>query len=476
LCDNAGCILFVVALSFGEDSMANTPHPAPSELVDLLHNRLEAQDRSRVLLHLARGCAACQQRLKPWVDVAFHPERVPLPRTAKSAADSLFDYDAALGRMARFARRLDQRHRKSAQEVRRFLAAKQLPGAIPEGPEVDERLRHRCRVWLAAVPLIRQGTPESYESAARLLVAEVTRLLPVGAETATRSKEAWRDADLAARLWGELANAERLLGRYRAAEESFRRAMDLAGRGHGDVLVLAGLFDLAASLWIAERRFDKADEALGLAHRLYLDRRQHHLAGKALYLRGIAAGYAGKFEPAISHFCRAYDLIDADKAPDMAVGALSNAILFLADLGDFVRADRLHLAARPVLDSLAGPVEKLKLRAVAGKIAAGLGRLHQAEAAFRTVRREFTRLKLPMHASLAGLELCAIWLHEGRTAEAKAIVEETLATFIALGIEREALASLVLLDEAVRQEQATVELAKAALREAEGLRVPRPAR
>jgi len=455
--------------------MAKTSHPAPSELVDLLHNRLDEKARSRVLMHLTRGCTACQERLKPWVDVAFHPEEVPLPRTTKSAVDSLFDYDRALRRMARFARRLDQRHRKSAEEVRRFLTSKQLPSAIPEGPEVDQRLRLRCRVWLTAVPLLRQGAPEAYEAAARLLVAEVTRLLPAGLEAATRSKEAWRDADLAARLWGELANAERLLGRYCPAEESFRRAMDLVGRGHGDVLVLAGLFDLSASLWIDERRFDEAEEALGLAHRLYLDRRQHHLAGKALYQRGLASGYAGRIEPAIAHFCRAYDLIDAERDPDMAISALKNAIHRLADLGDFVGADRLYLTARPVLDSLAGPIEKLKLRAVAGKIAAGLGRLHQAEVAFRTVRREFIRLKLPMHASLAGLELCSIWLQEGRTDEARTVVEETLATFLALGIEREALASLVLLDEAVRQEQATVELAKAALREAEGLRLPRPA-
>ncbi len=455
--------------------MAKTSHPASSELVDLLHNRLNGQTRSRVLLHLVRGCVSCQERLKPWLDVALHPEQVPACRTTKSAAASLTDYDRALGRMARFARRLDQRHRKGAEEVRRFLVSKQLPGRIPEGPELEERLRHRCRVWLAAVPALRQGAPEAYEAAARLLVSEVNRLLPSGREAQTRSEEAWRDADLAARLWGELANAERLLGRYRPAEESFRRAMDLVGRGQGDVLVLAGLFDLSASLWIDERRFDQADEALGLAHRLYLERRQHHLAGKALYQRGTAAGYAGKIEPAISHFCRAYDLIDLEKAPDMAVSALKNAILLLADLGDYVRADRLYLAARPVLEALAGPIEKLKLRAVAGKIAAGRGRLHQAEAAFRTVRREFGRLKLPMHASLAGLELCAIWLQEGRTTEARAVVEETLATFLALGIEREALASLVLLDEAVRQERATLELAQAALREAEGLRAPRSA-
>lgn len=455
--------------------MAQTPHPPPSELVDLLHNRLDDQDRSRVLRHLVRGCTICQLRLKPWVDVAFHPEQVSLPRSAKPAADSLLDYDRALDRMARFARELDQRHRKSAQEVWRFVTSKLLPDPLPDGPEVDQRLRHRCRVWLGAVPFLRQGAPEAYESAARLLVAEVGRLLPAGHETAARSGEALRDADLAARIWGELANAERLLGRYRAAEESFRQAMALVGRGAGDVLVLAGLFDLSASLWIDERRFDQADKALGLAHQLYLERRQHHLAGKALYQRGVAAGYAGKMQTAISHFCRASDLIDAKRDPDLSVSAIKNAILFLADLGDFVGADRLHLTARPVLDGLAGPVEKLKLRAVAGRIAAGLGQLHQAEAAFRAVRREFTRLKLPMHASLAGLELCSIWLQEGRSAEVKAMVEETLAAFLSLGIEREALASLILLEESVRQERATVDLAKAALREAEGLRVPRRA-
>lgn len=454
--------------------MAKTSHPAPIELVDLLHNRLNPQARSRVLEHLMGGCVACRGRLEPWQNAALHPEQLRRPRTGKSAADLLFDYELALHRLARFARRFDRRHRRSGEEVRRFLTSSQLPAPLPEGPDVAQRLRHRCRVWLAAAPALRQGVPEAYENAARLLVAEATRLLASGEEAESRFKEVWRDADLAARLWGELGNAQRILGRYRAAEESFRKAMELVGRGVGDVLVLAGLFDLSASLWIAERRFDRAEEVLGLSHRIYLERRKHHLAGRALYLRGMAAGCSGRIEAAISHFCRAYDLIDAEKSPDLAVSALANAIHRMADLGDFVRADRLHLAARPVLEALAGPVEKLKLRAVAGKIAAGLGRLRQAEAAFRTVRREFVRLKLPMHASLAGLELCAIWLREGRTAEAKAIVEETVATFIALGIEREALASLVLLDEAVRQEQATIDLVKAALREAEGLRAPRP--
>ncbi len=456
--------------------MAKTRHPAPSELVDLLHNRLNPEARSRVLRHMMRGCAACQERLKPWFGLALHPEAVSAPRPRKSAAAALSAYDLALGRMARFARRLDRRQKKNVEEVQTFLATQQLPSALPDGAELADRLRHRCRVWLSIAPSLRQGAPTAYASAARLLVAEVSRLLPnpeIPEEAATRSKEAWRDADLAARLWGELANAERLLGRYGAAEESFRRAMELAGRGAGDLLVLADLFDLSASLWIAKRQFDRADEALGLAHRLYLERRQHHLAGKALYQRGLAAQYAGQLPQATTHFCCAFDLIDAEKAPDLAVSALHNAVHCLADLGDFARADALFAAARPVLETLAGPVEKLKLRAVAGKIAAGLGRLHHAEVAFRAVRREFGLLKLPMHASLAGLELCAIWLQEGRIAEARGVVEETLATFLALGIEREALAALVLLEAAVRQEQATLELVKAALREAEGLRVPR---
>ncbi|HEV7668698.1 MAG TPA: hypothetical protein VGS22_09250 [Thermoanaerobaculia bacterium] len=454
--------------------MAKIPHPAPSELVDLVHNRLDPQTRSRVLRHLT-GCATCRERLKPWLALVLHPEQVPESRTDKTLAESPSEYDVPFDRMVRFAQRINRRHQKSVEEIRRFLDSRKLPSPLSEGPEFEARLRNRCRVWLAAVPIFRQGAPEAYEAAARLLVAEVSRLLPADPEAATRSKEACRDADLAARLWGELANAERLLGRYRAAEESFRQAMDLVGRGAGDVLVLAGLFDLSASLWIDERRFDQADEALGLAHRLYLERRQHHLAGKALHLRGVAAANAGRIEPAISHFCRAYDLIDAEKSPDLAVSSLANAIHRMADLGDFARADGLFVAARPVLETLAGPIEKLKLRAVAGKIASGLGRLHQAEVAFRDVRREFGRLKMPVYASHAGLELCAIWLQEGRTTEAKAMVEETLATFLALGIEREALASLVLLDAAVRQEQATVKLVKAALREAEGLRVPRAA-
>jgi hypothetical protein len=46
------------------------------------------------------------------------------------------------------------------------------------------------------------------------------------------------------------------------------------------------------------------------------------------------------------------------------------------------------------------------------------------------------------------LDLAAIWLREGKVAEARGLVEQVIATFKALSIGREALAALLLLRDA----------------------------
>ncbi len=76
---------------------------------------------------------------------------------------------------------------------------------------------------------------------------------------------------------------------------------------------------------------------------------------------------------------------------------------------------------------------------------------------------------MPYYIALVNLELCTIWLHSQQTDELRAAVSEALSTFLALGIDREALASVILLDQGAQQDAATLDLLTRALREAEGL-------
>ncbi len=98
-----------------------------------------------------------------------------------------------------------------------------------------------------------------------------------------------------------------------------------------------------------------------------------------------------------------------------------------------------------------GWLVELKARWLEGQINAALGELERAEAAFLEVKKGFLEAKLIYKAALVGLELGALLL---RQSQAEAAAREVLAaadTFMALGINREASASVLLLRGAAEQ-------------------------
>jgi len=115
--------------------------------------------------------------------------------------------------------------------------------------------------------------------------------------------------------------------------------------------------------------------------------------------------------------------------------------------------------------------DRLRLRWLEGRIAAGLGEPDEAEAAFLGARAGFAENRLAYVEALVSLDLAALWLSQGRTAEIGALLAEVLGTFRALGIRREAIAVLLVLEEAARAERLTAALvgsAAASLRKLEG--------
>jgi hypothetical protein len=75
-------------------------------------------------------------------------------------------------------------------------------------------------------------------------------------------------------------------------------------------------------------------------------------------------------------------------------------------------------------------------------------------------RREFTERQMAYDCALVSLELAALHLEEGRTAEVRRLAAEMLWIFKAQGIDREALAALRVFREATEKEAATAELAR----------------
>jgi hypothetical protein len=62
---------------------------------------------------------------------------------------------------------------------------------------------------------------------------------------------------------------------------------------------------------------------------------------------------------------------------------------------------------------------------------------------------------------MVSLDLAAVWLRQGRTAEIKELVDEMVAVFRSRNIQREAIGALLMLRTALRKDQATAALLQA---------------
>jgi hypothetical protein len=263
-------------------------------------------------------------------------------------------------------------------------------------------------------------------------------------------------ADLRARAFAELGNAYRVNDRFSEADAAFERAQIFLEDGTGDLLLRAWVLDLFASLRSAQRNLDAAVSLLDQVYRLYLEAGDPHLAGRALISKGSNTLYQGLPREAVSFLEEGFQLLDHRRDPSLEIRTQVNIIDALARAGEYHRASLLLLQSGLREAFADEPLNLLKLRWVEGKIHAGSGRLAQAERAFSGVRSEFLRRAQIYDAALVGLELAAVWLRQGRSAEVGELAEELHATFDDLDVQTEAARALYFVREACRRRAVTV--------------------
>ena len=113
---------------------------------------------------------------------------------------------------------------------------------------------------------------------------------------------------------------------------------------------------------------------------------------------------------------------------------------------------------RLAMQRTAEPLDWLRLRWTEASIAQGLGRTDEAEAAYREVQGKFLELGKGYDAALVSLDLAALLAQQGRTEELKGIAAEILPVFESRDVHREAMAALLLFQQACAEERATLEL------------------
>lgn len=113
---------------------------------------------------------------------------------------------------------------------------------------------------------------------------------------------------------------------------------------------------------------------------------------------------------------------------------------------------------RPLYELHDDRIAKMKLRWVEGKVFLGLGEIDRAIRAFQQAKDGFLQLGLNYDAALVSFELAAVWLQEGKQAEARRLLQEMLETFRARYIAREAIAALIMLRDAADRNELSTDL------------------
>ncbi len=414
---------------------------------------LSLEEQRKVVRHLLTDCRPCCARLAPLSEVLFRAE--DLKEDARGVQS--FSYDAALARVASWAGRYQTRYREERQLLEQAL--KTAPSDAREGEEIQWQAFEDLKGWPCVEALLRLSFEERYRDPQRmLLLALAARLAAEELDSAELGPGLV--ADFQARALAEVGNAYRVNEHFDWAEVYLDHAQGLLEDGTGDILLLARLADIEASLRIDQRQLGEATELLEVVYDLYYRAGDFHLAGRALISKGIATHYSGQPREAAHLLQEGLKLIGPDSGKNLQLAAAGRQGLIhaLTDCGEFQEAGRLLLSSGLRQAFAAEPLSLLKLRGVEGKVLAGLGKLGRAERVFEQVREEFLLRERGYDAALVGLELAAVWLRQGKADNVRELAEEIYETLRDLGVHQEAFKAVLFLREACRQQAVTLGL------------------
>jgi tetratricopeptide (TPR) repeat protein len=384
--------------------------------------------------HLESLCPVCRREMEAWRE----------ERTSEAGYEFVLQaLPAALGR---HASDLLKRSREAERDLKELLA-------IPPEERLARiaRARSRFRGPVLAERLIEESrrlTPadprEGYD------LAEIARAV------VQRSPDHPDTFSLLALASSQMANACRAGGELRRAGEHFQYVRYLVGHeGVTDPLVLAQIDHLEGSLRKDQRRFDEAEALLTRAAMLFRISGASVDTARALCTLGALFFQQGRFGQAIETTEAALEGLSSEEEPRLYLMGRHNLALYLAEAERFAQAAGLVAADEDLYRRQPEPWTQLRLSWLRGKIAAGLGETAEAERFFRETRDGFMRQGNGYDAAMASLDLALLYLKEGRTADVLPLAEEMVKLFEAQDVHREALAAVLLFQEAARREEVT---------------------
>ncbi len=304
--------------------------------------------------------------------------------------------------------------------------------------------------------LVELAADDSIVEASRDLDRAASRArLAVAIAERVRGDELWCN-----RLKGFAAahppNVERIAGSLKAAEEGLEEARRLwqAGSDPGKILDPGRLLVLEASLLRDQRRFDEALARLEKA--LIVGR----CPERYLIKKGFTLEVMGRYEEAITALLKAKPLVEQGGDSRLLYMQRFNLAVNYTHTGRHAEAAALADQVFAAATERGDQHETSRVLWLRGRIAAGLGQTALALSLLDQARREFESRGMGYDVALALLEIAVLLLQERRTREVKALAAGLVKVFESEQIHPEALAALKLFQEAVKQEEATADLAR----------------
>jgi len=307
----------------------------------------------------------------------------------------------------------------------------------------------------------------------RLLVAESRKRVHADPEEAFHLAELARvvahhnplmpgSFDLIALATAHMANACRILGDTRQADEHFGHVhYVITHHGVTDADILARVNKLEGSLRMDQRRFPEAEKLLTLAATLYRVSGDKTEMARALVTLGGMYFFQGDLTRAIEATTAALKTLRSTYEPRLYLCARYNLARYLTEDGQHQEAAGMLAVDEALYREFPEPWTQLRLTWLRGKIAAGCGDTDAAERAFLEARDGFIAQGNGYDAAMVSVEdLTLLYLRAGRASDVKRIAEEIHPIFQAQDVHREAVAALLLFQEAARQEQLTAKVVR----------------
>ena len=283
------------------------------------------------------------------------------------------------------------------------------------------------------------------------LALQIARLVPGGAGWRARN-EGYAGA--------RLGNALRVGGNHPEAEQAFAPALRLWQAGAASdpgILNAVKVLDLEASLRMAQGKFARA---LDLLDRALATGPEPVVAGRLLLNKANALEKLGQNEAALEILRQAAPLVAVAEETRLLHVQRFNVVVNLCALGRHAEAEPLLAEVREIAERRDQKLDRVRLRWLEARVAAGLGRTAEATRGLESVQREFADFGIAYDAALVTLELAVLLLDHGRTTEVRRLAEESKCIFDAQGGHREALATLGVFRKAAAREVLTAALAR----------------